>query len=346
MITKIIPEEQIIAVLKAINKADRIVIVSHKGPDGDAVGSSLGLYHFLYSQEKETTVILPDSIPEYLNILPSSKEIMIFEGNENQCTEIIEQCDLIFCLDFNNLSRIGKMETCVGASRARKIMVDHHPNYSEFADVRISHPEIASTSELVFRLICRMGYFSDMTQQSAQCICAGMMTDTGGLAYNSNSPEIYTIFAELLRKGVDKDALYRHLFNTYSADRMRLMGYVLSEKMRVWPEYHTAVISLTEEELKRFNYKKGDTEGFVNMPLSIDVVSISILVREELGRVKLSLRSQGDFPVNKMASELFGGGGHLNAAGAESLQSVDETVKRIEDALPRIFNEYEQHKQL
>ena len=334
MITKVIPEEKVVATYKATQRARRIVIVAHKRPDGDAIGSCLGLYHFLYAFERETFVILPDAIPSNMTILPSSSEIINYEQNVEHCKAIIAETDLIFCLDFNNLERIGALGTLIAQSEAEKIMIDHHLDYQPFADVCISHPEIASTSELIFRLICRMGYFADMSLQTAECICAGMLTDTGGLAYNSNSPEIYTIFAELLRKGVDKDALYRHLFNTYKESRMRLMGYVLSQKLEIIPECHTALFSLTEEELKQYNYEKGDTEGFVNLPLSIDGIIFSIFAREEKDTVKLSLRSVGNFPANKFASHFFEGGGHLNASGAESKLSLQETIDKIKQVLP------------
>lgn len=339
MITKVIPEEKVVATYKAIQRARRIVIVAHKRPDGDAIGSCLGLYHFLYAFERETFVILPDAIPSNMTILPSSSEIINYEQNVEHCKAIIAETDLIFCLDFNNLERIGALGTLIAQSEAEKIMIDHHLDYQPFADVCISHPEIASTSELIFRLICRMGYFADMSLQTAECICAGMLTDTGGLAYNSNSPEIYTIFAELLRKGVDKDALYRHLFNTYKESRMRLMGYVLSQKLEIIPECHTALFSLTEEELKQYNYEKGDTEGFVNLPLSIDGIIFSIFAREEKDTVKLSLRSVGNFPANKFASHFFEGGGHLNASGAESKLSLSDTIKKIKEVLPAFCEE-------
>lgn len=334
MLTKVIPEEKVVAAYKAIQRAKRIVIVAHKRPDGDAIGSCLGLYHFLYSFERETFIILPDAIPANMSILPSSSEILNYELEPEKCTSILAETDLIFCLDFNNLNRIGDLGPIIANSLAEKIMLDHHLDYESFADVAISHPEIASTSELVFRLICRMGYFADMTQQTAECICAGMLTDTGGLAYNSNSPEIYTIFAELLRKGVDKDALYRHLFNTYKENRMRLMGYVLSQKLEILPQYHTAIFSLSEKELNQFQYEKGDTEGFVNLPLSINGVCFSIFAREDKTGVKLSLRSVGNFPANRFANEYFGGGGHLNASGAESSLSLQETIDKIKQVLP------------
>ncbi len=337
MLTKVIPEDKVVATYKAIQRAKRIVIVAHKRPDGDAIGSCLGLYHFLYSFERETFVILPDAIPANMSILPSSSEILNYEKETAKCDAILAETDLIFCLDFNNLSRIGALRDAIANSTADKIMVDHHLDYEPFADVIISHPEIASTSELVFRLICRMGYFADMTLQTAECICAGMLTDTGGLAYNSNSPEIYTIFAELLRKGVDKDALYRHLFNTYKESRMRLMGYVLSQKLEILPEYKTAIFTLSEAELNKFHYEKGDTEGFVNLPLSIDGVVFSIFAREDKTGVKLSLRSVGKFPANLFASQLFGGGGHLNASGAESTLPLNEVVAQIKAALPAFY---------
>ncbi len=339
MITKVIPEEKVVAAYKAIQRAKRIVIVAHKRPDGDAIGSCLGLYHFLYSFERETFVILPDAIPANMSILPSSHEILNYELESEKCNSILAETDLIFCLDFNNLGRIGDLGDVIAQSNAEKIMIDHHLDYQPFADIAISHPEIASTSELIFRLICRMGYFSDMSLQTAECICAGMLTDTGGLAYNSNSPEIYTIFAELLRKGVDKDALYRHLFNTYKESRMRLMGYVLSQKLEILPQYNTAIFSLSETELKQFGYEKGDTEGFVNLPLSIQGIRFSIFAREDKDIVKLSLRSVGTFPANQFAKEFFNGGGHLNASGAESKLSLSDTIAKIKEVLPAFCEE-------
>lgn len=329
MITKIILEEKISAVFKLINSAENIVITSHKSPDGDAVGSSLGLYHFLYSLEKKTNIILPDAPPSSLSCLPSFDEILTLENNKEEVEKIIKECDLIFCLDYNGLNRIAGLAPLLEEVKCPKIMIDHHLNYENFTDVVISHPEMASTSELIFRVICRMGYFADMNLQTAECICAGMLTDTGGLAYNSNHPEIYTIFAELLRKGVDKDALYRKLFNSYSESRMRLMGYVLNEKLQILPEHNTAIITLSQEELNKFNYKKGDTEGFVNLPLSINGITRSIFCREDANGIKISMRSVGDYAVSDLANRAFGGGGHKNAAGAESTLTMKETIKKI-----------------
>lgn len=334
MITKIIPEEKITAVLKLIKKASKIVIVAHKRPDGDAIGSTLALCDFLIGQGKSATVILPDAIPSFHTGLPGAKDVVCFDTQETEARALINECDLIFCLDFNFPSRIGALEAPITESRAKKVLIDHHLNHGEFTDVIISHPEIASTSELIFRLICRMGYYPDMSLETAQCICTGMLTDTGGLAFNSNSPEIYSIISELLKKGVDKDAIYRNAFNNYSENRMKMLGYVLYKKMRVLKEYHTAIITLTHDEMLRFNYQPGDTEGFVNQPLSIDHVFCSIFIKEEKDVIKLSFRSQGDMDVNVMAKELFGGGGHKNASGAESHFSMEETVRIVEEAIP------------
>ncbi|MBP5317897.1 MAG: bifunctional oligoribonuclease/PAP phosphatase NrnA [Paludibacteraceae bacterium] len=337
MLSKVIPEEKIIATLKAINKADKIVIVTHKSPDGDAIGSSLGLYHFLYSQEKATDIVVPDTIPDYLKGLPSVSEIAVHSEDPERAEKLVAEAQLLFCLDFNTPSRTGALAQLVTQSGARKILIDHHTDPDNFADVCISHPELCSTSELIFRLICRMGYFSEMTLESAHCICAGILTDTGGLAYNSNSPKLYTIMGELLGKGVDKDLLYRQLFNTYSEQRMRLMGYFLSQKMEVLPEYQTAVTAMSAEELRRFNYQPGDIEGFVNLPLSISGIRFSVFMREHNDSIKISLRSVGDIPCNRIAAELFNGGGHKNASGGESQLGLEETKQILIQALPRYF---------
>lgn len=334
MITKVIPEESIKEVQKLIKHASKIVLVAHKRPDGDAIGSTLGLCNFLKGQGKSATVILPDAIPSFHQGLPGAKDVVCFDTQEAEARALINECDLIFCLDFNFPSRIGALEPLITESRAKKVLMDHHVNHGEFTDVIISHPEIASTCELVFRLICRMGNYPDMSLETAECLCTGMLTDTGGLAFNSNSPEIYSIISELLKKGVDKDAIYRNAFNNYSENRMKLLGYVLYKKMKVYEEYHTAIITLTYDEMKKFNYQPGDTEGFVNQPLSIGHVFCSIFIKEEKDVIKLSFRSQGDMDVNVMAKELFGGGGHVNASGAESHFSMEETVRIVEQAIP------------
>ena len=214
-------------------------------------------------------------------------------------------------------------------------MIDHHLHPESFCRIIISHPEISSTSELVFRLICRLGYFEDITKEGAECIYTGMMTDTGGFTYNSNNREIYFIISELLSKGIDKDEIYRKVYNTYSEGRLRLMGYVLYDKMQVFPQFNSALIWLTKEEQRKFQYIKGDTEGFVNIPLSIKNIIFSVFLREdtEKNMIKISLRSVGTFPCNKVAAEFFNGGGHLNASGGEFYGTMEEAIELFKQAL-------------
>ncbi len=333
MISKIIAEELIHKVQKAIDKVERIAIVVHVGPDGDAMGSSLALWHYLMTIEKEPVVIVPTAFPDFLKWMPGADCVLVYQESKEASDKILENAELIFALDFNVASRLDKMEQAVVNSKAQKILVDHHLHPGDFAQVAVSYPEIASTSELIFRLICRMGDFAKINLACAECIYTGMMTDTGGFTYNSNKFEIYIIISELIKLGVDKDDIYRKVFNTYSADRMRLMGFALYKKMKVYPEHKAALITLSAEELKEFNYKNGDSEGLVNMPLSIDGIVFSVFMREEADKIKISLRSQGTFPANKVSADLFNGGGHLNAAGGESYNSLKETQKKFEEAL-------------
>ena len=333
MISKVIAEDLIHKVQKEIDKAETMVIVVHVGPDGDALGSALGLWHYLMTIDKEPQVIVPTAFPDFLAWMPGADKVLVYENDKQKCDEIIAATDLIFTLDFNVLNRLAGMEHVIKDAVAPKILVDHHLHPGDYAKVTISYPEISSTSELIFRLICRLGDFSKINLACAECIYTGMMTDTGAFTYNSNKPEIYSIVYELIKLGVDKDDIYRRVFNTYSADRMRLMGYALYQKMKIYPENKAALITLSLDELKEFNFKNGDAEGLVNMPLSIDGVLFSVFMREDPDKIKISLRSQGTFPANKVSADLFNGGGHLNAAGGESYTTLEEAVRKFEEAL-------------
>ena len=333
MISKVISAESIEQVRNSIDQAENIIIVVHVGPDGDAMGSSLALWHYLMTLEKTPLVIVPNAFPNFLAWMPGAEYILVYEDYKERCGELIAQTDLIFTLDFNVLHRLGKMQDAVMNSAAPKILIDHHLHPGDYAETTISHPEISSTSELIFRLICRMGDFAKINLACAECVYTGMMTDTGGFTYNSNHQEIYTIISELIKLGVDKDDIYRKVFNNYSADRMRLMGYTLFSKMKIFPEYRAALITVTLKELEEFNYQIGDVEGLVNLPLSIDGVDFSVFMREDTDKIKISFRSQGTFPANKVAADLFNGGGHLNAAGGESYATMEESVQKFESAL-------------
>ena len=340
MLTKVIEQAKIDHFTKWFERADKIVIVSHVSPDGDAIGSSLGLYHFFDSQEKTVNVIVPNAFPDFLRWMPGSKDILLYDRYKEFADKLIAEADVICCLDFNALKRIDDMADAIAASPARKIMIDHHLYPEEFCKITMSYPKISSTSELIFRLICRMGYFSDISKEGAECIYTGMMTDTGGFTYNSNNREIYFIISELLSKGIDKDDIYRKVYNTYSESRLRLMGYVLSN-MTVYSDYNAALITLTKAEQSKFNYIKGDSEGFVNIPLTIKNVCFSCFLREDTEKpmIKISLRSVGSFPCNQLAAEFFHGGGHLNASGGEFFGTMEEAKAVFEKALFSAYNE-------
>lgn len=334
MITKIIQEEKIQKAQKYIEKGENFVIVTHISPDGDAIGSSLGLYHFLMAYGKDNVaVIVPNEFPSFLKWMPGVKDIIIHEKYPEFAEKCINEADVIFCLDFNTLKRIEKLGPLIVNAPGRRVLIDHHLDPGDFCRVTISYPQISSTSEMIFRLICRMGQFDLLTKECAECIYTGMMTDTGSFTYNSNKPEIYTIIGELIKKGIDKDAIYRKVNQTYSESRLRLMGYVLYEKMKLYPEHHAALITLSPEELTRFEYKTGDTEGFVNLPLSIKNITFTVFLRKDEENVKISLRSVGDFPCNTFAANYFNGGGHKNASGGEFYGTLEDAIAVFEKGL-------------
>ena len=340
MISKVIAEELIHKLKREIENAENIVLVTHVGPDGDALGSALGMWHFLMTIDKTPTVIVPSPPPNFLMWMPGADRMIIYSEKKEEADKAIDEAELILAVDFNTPNRLALMAEKVVNAKAHKILIDHHLNPSpDFANVVISYPQISSTSELIFRAICRMGHFSDINLGCAECIYVGMMTDTGGFTYNSNHEEIYSIIYELIKLGVDKDDIYRKVYNTFSADRMRLMGYCLYKKMKIYPEYQAALITLTQKELHEFNYDNGDAEGFVNIPLSIEGINFTVFMREDPDKIKVSLRSKGTFPTNKFASEVFGGGGHLNASGGESFTTLQAAVRKFEEALP-LYREF------
>ncbi|MDU1904444.1 MAG: bifunctional oligoribonuclease/PAP phosphatase NrnA [Dysgonomonas sp.] len=335
MFTKIFKQESITKIIESIDKADKAVIVTHVSPDGDAIGSSLGLYHYLTDLGLEVTIIVPNEFPYFLKWVKGAKDILIHEKYTDFAEKLIAETDLIFCLDFNVLSRIKNLGPAVASSSAKKVLIDHHPYPDDICDIIISHPEISSTSELIFRLICRMGDFELMNKFSAEAIYMGMMTDTGAFTYNSNDPQIYYIIAQLLSKGIDKDQIYSNVYHNYSADRYRMMGYMISEKMKIFDDYGVAMMWLSEEEQIRFNAQKGDTEGFANIPLNIKGITFAAFFREDENMIKISFRSQGEFPSNKFSAECYNGGGHLNAAGGEFYGPLEDALKLFEESLPR-----------
>jgi phosphoesterase RecJ-like protein len=333
MLTKIIDEGLIQKAKHLLSHADKVAVISHMGPDGDALGSSLAMADYLKQQGKTVQVMYPDAFPAFLNWLPGAKQTLVYTQQPDACETFLKETDVVVMLDFNQQRRMGGLSDIVATLGAGTILIDHHPNPDQFADITISYPQIASTSEMVFRYICRTGYFDEMTQKCATCVYTGMMTDTGAFTFNSNNEEMYYIISQLIRKGVDKDESYNKVYNTYTADRMRLMGFVLYNRLQIWEGCKTAVITLSLEDLKHFDYQVGDTEGFVNLPLSIEGIDFSVFAREEDDKIKLSFRSRGSFPANRVASKLFNGGGHLNAAGGEFYGKLEDAVKLLEESM-------------
>lgn len=340
MLEKLILQENVDEVKNIIDGGTRFVVLAHKNPDGDAVGSSLAMCHYLHSLGKICHVVLPNHFPDFLAWLPMAGDVVFYDDEPERSKELFEEADAFFCLDFNTLSRVGDMGTAIAASNAPKLLVDHHLQPSQEFAVSISHPVACSTAELVFRLIMRLSGSDAISFEIAQCIYTGMMTDTGAFAYASTRKDIYLIIAELLGKGIDKDLIYRKVFYTSSLSRMRLWGFTLCEKLKLYNKYNAALITLSHNELMRFYAQKGDTEGLVNQPLQIKGVRFSCFFREEQpGKINVSLRSVDDFPCNAVAAEFFNGGGHKNASGGELYCSMGEAVERFREALNKFRKE-------
>ena len=315
-------------------KKPNIVITTHRGPDGDAMGSSLALYQVLIAQNYAVKVIVPNSYPNFLHWLPGNEAVIEYEGNEVEANELLAQADVVFCLDFNDLRRTDMMCSSLEASTALKVMIDHHQEPKDFADFTFSVPSVCSTCQLVFEFIELMGWSNCLSLDVAKCIYTGMVTDTGSFRFSSVDKRTHEIVAKLLDLGLDHAKVHQTLFDTNKESRLKLLGYCLSEKLEVLPEYHTAIMSLTKEELERFSFQKGDTEGFVNYALSIEgVVFTAFFVKHE-DLVKISFRSINQFRANLLSKEHFAGGGHVNAAGGAFEGSMEDAIAKFKKILP------------
>lgn len=339
-ISEVLPSDKVSAAKSLIEASRHIVITCHKTPDGDALGSSLGLAALLTALGRSVCVITPDTPPKNLSFLPGADKVVIASRFTDHATRMLATADLLFCLDYNSLKRIDRLEPLVEACTAPRIMIDHHLDPEPIASVMISRPEESSTCALLYRLIYQMGWADRINADAATCIYTGMLTDTGNFSYNSNTPDLYLIIANLLRTGINKDTIYNKVWNTNSANRLRICGYAIYRKMQLIPEHSMALITLSREELNEFDYVKGDTESLVNQPLSIPGIVWSVFMREdEPNFVKVSTRSTGSFPVNTICEQLFGGGGHCNAAGGEFHGTLADAVATIVGAAP-MFDKY------
>ena len=317
-----------------IETAERVAILTHSNPDGDAIGSSLALALALGKLGLDTQVVIPDGLPDFLRWLPGIERSTTFAYKRDKAIGIIEGADLIFCLDFNDSKRVNGVEEFLQKSNAKKILIDHHQEPLKFTDIAISETWRGSVGEMIYLFINEVLNGEVMDKDIATCLYVAIMTDTGNFNYASSYPEIFHIVGDLMKYGIEKDSIYSSVYDAFSEDRMHLQGYCMQEKMVVLPKYHTAYISLTDEELRKFNHNKGDTEGFVNIPFSVKGIKFTALFVEKKDLIRASFRSRGQFPVNKVAAQHYHGGGHINAAGGDSFLSMKETLDGFESLLP------------
>ena len=324
-----------------LKKSKNTLIIPHKNPDGDALGSSLALNFFLKKKGHNSLVISPNEYPSFLNWLPGQNKIINFSLNQKKVISLIDEADLILTLDYNDLSRTGEMESILTSAKIPFVMVDHHENPKSYANLTFSEPQISSTSEMVYDIISKLDY-SKMDSNIATCLYTGMMTDTGSFRFPSTTSKTYLIASKLIDFGANHSKIHQNVYDNYTFNRIRLLGTCLSnlKKIKNLPVVYTF---LSQEDLHINNFKKGDTEGFVNYGLSLKNISLSVIMIEDKlqNLIKMSFRSKGNFSVNKFAKIYFNGGGHHNAAGGKSLKSLKETEKIFMNAIQECKKDFE-----
>lgn len=337
--TQLFSKTKIKELLGLLNAGSNIAIVTHVNPDGDAIGSAIAWSNFLKEKGISSTIIVPNHFPDFLKWIKGSEDILVHFNQKDRCERILKQSDLLFCCDFNRLSRLDALGEFIETLDAKKVLIDHHIGVEEkdFSMV-FSKVPISSTCEIVYRIIRQITGKKHVSPQIAEPLYAGIMTDTGAFTH-SCSPELFRIVADLMESGISREKIHSEVYSSFSVNRMRLMGYCIN-RIEVLPEYRTAYISLTREELEKFQFEPGDTEGFVNIPLNIRDVVLSVFFTESReGFIKLSLRSVGEFSVDGMSRKYFNGGGHRNASGGKSFVSLDETVSFFKSILPEFKDE-------
>jgi phosphoesterase RecJ-like protein len=330
-------EQDIQAIQQLLATPKKIAIIPHRSPDGDAMGSTLGLYHFLLKNNHHPIVISPNEFPDFLAWMPGSETVQIYEKDKNNCTKILEDAELVFTLDFNALHRVGEMENVLNKLTAPFVMIDHHQSPDDYATVTYSDTAFGSTCEMIYNLIDALGKKADIDKTIGTCIYTGILTDSGSFRFPKTTGTTHRIIADLIDLGVENTEIPTLLFDNSSYGRLQLLGRAL-QNMKVFPEYKTAYSTLTQEELDRFNYSKGDTEGIVNYGLSIKGILFTAIFIENTEEkiIKISFRSQGDFDVNLFSREHFNGGGHRNAAGGKSELTMAETVQQFESLVTKL----------
>ena len=325
-------EQDIQAIQLLLSTPKKIAIIPHRSPDGDAMGSSLGLYHFLLKNNHYPVVISPNEFPEFLAWMPGSETVKIFEKDKKNSTKILEEAELIFTLDFNALHRVGEMEKVLNTLKVPFIMIDHHQSPDDYATYTYSDTAFGSTSEMLYNFISVLGKKSDIDKTIGTCIYTGILTDSGSFRFPKTTGTTHRIIADLIDLGVENTEIPTLLYDNSSYGRLQLLGRAL-QNMKILTDHKTAYTTLTQEELDHFNHIKGDTEGIVNYGLTIKGILFTAIFIENADEkiIKISFRSQGDFDVNQFAREHFNGGGHRNAAGGKSEASMEETVTKFED---------------
>ena len=318
---------------KELSKPRRIVLTTHQGPDGDAMGASLALYHFLKKRGHDVLVMTPNDYPEFLHWLPSNDTVVNFMRQRALAEELIEKAEFVFHVDYNILARSADMTRFLYRCKAERVLIDHHPDPNMRSKYIFSETEVSSTCELLFGIL-KQWDASLIDRTIATCLYTGIMTDTGSFCYRSTGAQTFAVAAELMNYGIDRAGIYDNVYDNYSENRMRLMGYCLNEKMEAFPQYRTALISLNLEEQQRYGFVIGDTEGFVNLPLSIKGLRFSAFFLEKEDKIKMSFRSKGNFSVNDFSKKHFGGGGHLNASGGDSKTPMNELIQQFRELLP------------
>jgi len=320
----------------------KIVIIPHVNPDGDAIGASLGLNDVMLHAGFESQVIVPNDYPVYLNWLGSRGIPMIYEQNTEKCRKLIDQADALFFLDFNDSKRLGKLEEFLSAKSIPVVLIDHHPDPQIKADYLFSDTDVSSTAELVYDFVEAIGMLDHLGPVGANALLTGIIADTGSFSHNASRHSTFRTVSELIKRGAEKERINESLFNNFSEKRMRLLGHCLSEKMEIFPQYRSALIWLNAKELKKFDFHPGDTEGFVNYPLSIKGVVFSAFFMEKNDLVKISFRSKGSFSTNEFSGTHFNGGGHRNASGGETRLPIEEALALFRSLLPQYSEELEQ----
>ena len=326
MIKNIIDPSSIDRFKKLVEGVTRIVVTCHKKPDGDAIGSSLGLCLALRKMGKNVTTIIPDQLPQSLEFMVEGLDFVTFTFNEKRAGNIIRNTQLVLCLDYNSLDRVDKMSPILEESKVPKVLIDHHLNPAQDFELMFSFPQLSSTCEVVYRLLSEANLLKYVDKQVASLLFVGMMTDTGNLAWSSSYPEVYEVMSRLMEYGIDKPYLYKQAMDTVPLNSLKLHSYALLNKMTVIDD-SIALITLDGADLEKFNYKTGDTERLVNRPLAVKDVYWSTFMREDPDCIKVSMRSEGNFAVDTLCAQYFNGGGHFHAAAGEFKGTMDEAVE-------------------